>query len=94
MMASEADGGLELYAGVSMVDDRLGAEIPVTAMHAFYEVFDTMTPAERDVVCRALVGFLAGFPQRRNRAASFQDPVGTTITAGRDLPARSRHVHL
>ena len=96
--AAHADGGLEFYAMCSHLDDRLGVAapgvaLPVTPGHAFYEIFDTMTVGERDVVCRALVGFLAGFPQHRTEAADYQDPAGTTIIAGRDSPERSRHMH-
>ena len=99
MMAAHADGGLEFYAMYSHLDDRLGVAapgvaLPVTPGHAFYEIFDTLTVGDRDdVVCRALVGFLAGFPQQRTEAADYQDPAGTTIIAGRDSPARSRHMH-
>ena len=92
-MAAGADGGVQFIAGVHMLDDRLVAGTPLTLGHAFLDIFDTMTIPERNAVARCIIGFVAAFPQRRTRSADFDDPVGTTITAGRDTPERSRHFH-
>ena len=94
MMAAGNDGGVQYWAGVHMLDDRIAATAtPLTLGHAFYDIFDQMTIAERNHVARALLGMWITFPQRRNAAADFDDPAGTTITAGRDTPARSWHFH-
>ena len=64
MMAAGNDGGVQYLAGVHFLDDRLAstASTPLTLGHAFYDIFDRLTIAERNAVARCLIGFWGTFP--------------------------------